>query len=262
VITPIAPILVPKINVTRDYRLFCYSLENRERCLSKHRKLRRSIEKYGTLPYFPAVCRRDKDKNLIVIEGQHRIAFAEEKGLPVYWVETDINFDVAEINCTPVGWAPVDYANRYAREGLSDYREALAFADVNNIPITSAFTLLSGAASYGAISEALKGGTFTIKAAAWAYRVIDIYNAFAKMDRRCCKSCFLLALMMVCRVSEFDERRLIRCAERCQEKLASYSTKEAFLAMLEEIYNHKQQKLFGLKTEAHMAARNQKTTTK
>lgn len=64
--------------------------------------------------------------------------------------------------------------------------------------------------------------------------------------------------MAVCRVEEFEPKRLLRNAERCREKLMPYSTREAYLVMLEEIYNFRQQKLVALKVLAEMTRRETK----
>lgn len=62
--------------------------------------------------------------------------------------------------------------------------------------------------------------------------------------------------MSVCRVPDFDAGRLLQCAARCRERLVSYSTRDAYLGMLEEVYNFGRKQLFGLKSAAVMAMRD------
>jgi len=118
---------IPKINVTKNYRMFGRSADNREVDLKKHRRLYESMRRYGFLPCYPIICPRDANKHLYVKEGQHRLAIAEELGLPVYWVETDVDFDVAVVNCTQKVWTPIDYAKKHAADN-PDYREGLDFS--------------------------------------------------------------------------------------------------------------------------------------
>jgi hypothetical protein len=66
--------------------------------------------------------------------------------------------------------------------------------------------------------------------------------------------------MAITRVEEFDARRLIQNAERCREKLVAFSTREAFLDMLETVYNFGRNKLVGLKALATMALRDRNAT--
>jgi len=49
---------------------------------------------------------------------------------------------------------------------------------------------------------------------------------------------------------------MISNAGRCREKLVSYSTKEAYLDMLEDIYNFGRKNLLALKISAQQAMRD------
>jgi hypothetical protein len=91
---------IPQIRCTRDYAIFVRDMENRRLRTSEHKKLRQSMEKYGFLPCYPIVVKRDDVGRLHVKEGNHRLAFARELALCVYFVETAIDFDVPEINGT------------------------------------------------------------------------------------------------------------------------------------------------------------------
>lgn len=63
--------------------------------------------------------------------------------------------------------------------------------------------------------------------------------------------------MAVCRVKEFEADRLLHGAERCREKLVAYSNRDAYLDMLEGMYNFNRnaRNLFALKMEATKAMR-------
>jgi len=72
----------------------------------------------------------------------------------------------------------------------------------------------------------------------------------------------LSACMAVCRVPDFDAKRLLSGAEKCRDKLVSYSTRDAYLDLLETLYNFSRSKLVGLKATAMMAMRDRNATTK
>ena len=59
-----------KILVTKDYRMFERNPENRPVDDKKHRRLKRSMEKYGFLSCFPIVVERLPNGKLRVKEGQ------------------------------------------------------------------------------------------------------------------------------------------------------------------------------------------------
>ena len=258
-----AKMVSKKINVTKNYRLFNRdNLENRRFYKKKHKRLYQSMQLLGFLSCFPIVCRRGPDKKLVVEDGQHRLAFAEELGLPVYWVEEEVEFDIGKINSTPVIWQPKDHAEKYAAQGKKAYQEGLEFSTVHRLPVGTAFSLLSGTTTFSNVSEAFYAGDFAVRDRAWADAVAKIYGPLVRLNPKIRNARFVEACMAICRVDGFDSARLIRGAERCRDKLAAYSTREAYLDMLEEIYNFGRKTLVGLKAAATMAMRNRNATTR
>lgn len=248
--------MTAKIQVTKNYRLFCRSEDNRPTNANSHKKLAASMKHYGFLKCFPIVCYRDKKGNLIVKDGQHRLAIAADLGLPVYWVEVDVDFNTAEINDTPVVWKLRDFATMYVNKGHSEYQKALDYSELHGLPLGMSVALLAGYVNFGAVEKNFVNGTFKVKDQAWADMVASVYTPIVKMTRQLRNARFIEACMAVCRVEVFDPKRMIQCAERCREKLVPYSTRDAYLDMLEEIYNFGRQRHVGLKAEAVNAMRS------
>lgn len=251
-----------KIQTTKNYKLFTRSTENRPTDLKKHKKLIESMKKYGFLSCFPIVCWRDKVGNLIVKDGQHRLMIAESLGLPVHWVEETVDFDVAEINCTGKTWALQDFARKHATNGLKAYEEGMEFATAHSIPLGTAFALLAGNTSFGNIQPQFIDGTFKVKDRKWADAVASIYGPLTLMQAALKTNHFVAACMAVCRVAEFEAKRLLQNAERCREKLVHYGSRDAYLDMLEHVYNFGRVKLFALKIAALTAMRERIVTNK
>jgi hypothetical protein len=246
----------PKIHVTKNYRLFKRDPENRETKSRLHRNLRKSMQKYGFLSCLPIVVRRaPPDKRLVVKEGQHRLEEAERLGLPVYYIETDIDFDIAIINTTAKTWSPRDYAEKYARNGHPDYQEALDFAKIHRLPIGSAFALLAGYATFKSIKEDFLTGHYHITDREWADRTASLYRSLVSINSELHHQRFLESCMALTHIDEFDADRLIRNAKRCRDRLQCYGTRDANLTMLEEVYNFHHSQMFGLKVAAVMAMR-------
>lgn len=142
-----------KIQTTKNYRLFHrHEGENREVDIGKHYRLRESMKRYGFLRSFPIVCYRDKDGNLYVKDGQHRLAIAEELGLSVWWVEETVNFDPAITSSAAKGWVHKDYAVKFASSGIAAYQELLDFSERFRVTVSLSATLLAGTTSFGNIS--------------------------------------------------------------------------------------------------------------
>lgn len=243
-----------KIQATKNYRLFSQSAENRPLDLRKHRKLEDSMREYGFLACFPIVCHRDGGK-LIVKDGQHRLAIAESLGLAVHWIEEDVDFDVAKINCTAKGWALKDYAQKFAACGKKAYQDVIDFSETHNIPIGTTIALLAGTTSWSNVKEQYLGGDFRVKDRAWADSVAGIYRPLTMLSAAVNNARCLEACMAVCRVEGFDSKRMLQNSERCRHLLVSYSTRDAYLDMLEELYNFGRKQLVGLKVLATMAMR-------
>lgn len=251
------------VQATKNYDLFHENTrENRRLKPAEHKRLKASMKRYGFLPCFPIVCFRNAHGQLVVKEGQHRLLFAKELGLTVWWVEEETDFDVAYINCTSKGWSMLDYAQKHILNGKQVYQEGLDFARQNGLPLSTAFALLAGTTSFCNCQDAFLDGTFEIKDRQWAEAVVGLYVPLCQIASAAKSVHFLGALMAVCRVSDFDARRLIRQAERCREKLIPFATKDACLAALEDIYNYGRQKAIPLKFVAQAAMKDRSAAPK
>ena len=245
-----------KIRSTTNYRLFeRHSSENRPLDMKKHRGLLDSMKRYGFLQCFPIVVHENGNGKLIVKDGQHRLMVAETLGLPVHYVEADVDFDIATVNNAARNWTLADYAHKHAANGIESYREGIEFAEMHSLPIGTAFSLLAGTTSFGNVKTAFIEGRFEVRDRGWAEAVAAIYVPIVRMSPRLRNARFIEACMAVCRVSGFDAKRLLSNAERCREKLVPYSTRDAYLDMLEAVYNFGRHQLVGLKAEALMAMR-------
>jgi len=243
------------IATTNNYRLFVSSGNNRPLNLNARKQLRMSMKLYGFLKSFPLSCMRGSHGKLVVLDGQHRLALAEELGLPVHYVIEDVDYDVAMVNGGQAQWTPKDYAMRYAAQGNAHYIEGLQFVDQHKVPLTLGFALLYGTTTFANIRGAFMRGTFVVKDRAWADTVASLYTTLTDLSREIKGSRFLEACMAVCRVDGFDPARLATGAKRCRDKLVAYATRDAYLDMLEDAYNFGRKTLFPLKIEALQAMR-------
>ena len=134
--------------------------------------------------------------------------FAEMLGLPIYWVQEDVDFDIATINCTPKTWTLRDFAQKFAVNGSRDYVEGIEFADAHRLPIGTAFALLAGTINYSNIKDGFEDGTWRIKDRSWANAVAGVYTALVALSASVRSTRLIEACMAVCRVANFDPARL------------------------------------------------------
>lgn len=244
----------PSISRTKDYRRLRTCEDNREIDLKKHKKLIESMKKYGFLPCFPVVCRR-KGTQLVVRDGQHRVVIAESLDLPVYFVVTDVDFDIAEVNTTPKTWTLKDYAQTYARKGVESYVEALEFSEKHGLPMGTSVALLSGTTTFGNVQNAYISGRFAVKDRDWAHSVASLNASLNALSDEKHGARLTEALMAICRVEEFESQRLIDNGTKCRDRLVQYSTRDAYLGMLDDVYNFGRKRKVPLKFQAEEAMR-------
>jgi hypothetical protein len=250
-----------KIQTTKNYELFGRTDENRTVDLRNRSRLKKSLAKHGWLSCFPLVARRERNK-LVIKDGQHRLAIAKDLGIPVYWVEEQVDFDIAQVNSSGRSWIPKDYANRFAVAGNKHYQEAIQFSETHGFPIGTTVAMLAGLTSFSNVASKFYDGTFKIVDRNWAEAVAFVYTHLTSMQPLLKNARFLEACMAICRVPNFESKRLIENARRCRDKLINVSTREAYLDVLEAVYNYNRTKLLGLKAAAIMEMRKRSAATK
>lgn len=223
---------------SKDYSRFVRSEENRIVDIAKRKRLETSMRKHGFIPSLAISVQKIPGSNkFLVREGQHRLAMSEKLGIEFYYIEDDTEFDIASVNAASKVWDMKDYAMRFAASGNEDYAEALEFAERYRVTVGTACMLLAGASGFKAIAESFREGSFKVKEREWAEKVAELHQALYKQSKAARNNACLMACMAVCRVPGFSVARMVRNIKKCPEKIVSYSTRDAFLGMLEEIYN-------------------------
>lgn len=131
-----------KIQKTKDYKQFKFLDLNREIYPSHVENLVKSIGKRNLLEYIPLLV----DKDMRVLDGQHRLMAAKKLGVDVYYVVLDdlTIEDIILLNINHRRWGTDDYLNYYVKQGLEDYLVLERFSKQNEISIRLAMILLSG----------------------------------------------------------------------------------------------------------------------
>ncbi len=239
-----------QINVTRDYSMFTRDSDNRDVNVKRHRLLLASMKKHGFLSAYPIVAHKNGSGKWHIKDGQNRFTIAQSLDLPIHWVEDESDFDIAEINNTQVVWNLRDYAQKYSRNGIKEYTEAMEFSERHRLPIGLGFAMLAGTTTFQNIKDDYVSGKYRIRDRKWAESVAAVYTKLYALSKDLKHKSFLEAVMAVCRVEDFSATRLLQNAQRVRDKLVGYSNREANLDMLEEIYNYGRSKLFPLKISA------------
>lgn len=129
------------INKTDDYSIFRYREDNREVHQVHVARLKASIQNHNDLHLNPIIVNKDME----VIDGQHRLAAAKALGIEVYYV-IDEHYDPAKMitfNTLQKQWKPEDFLNYWMKHGREDYRKLKDFMDDLDFPLSAMLKWLS-----------------------------------------------------------------------------------------------------------------------
>ena len=242
------------ITITKDYDLFHLIDKNRRIDIKKHKGLYRSLQKNGYYNFYPIICLRGGGK-LYIQDGQHRLAIARELKIPVSYLVTKFEIDIPAVNAVPVKWSYLDYVEAWISAGKGEYQKGLDFYNRHSMSITKAFTLLSGRVNFAGFKDTFISGGFKIKSYEMAERVAGMHDVFYSLSKHMQGQRFVEALQAVAMVKGFEPNRLMQNVVKCREKIIPYSTRDAFLDMLQDIYNFRKRALFPLKIQAIQAGK-------
>jgi hypothetical protein len=246
----------PTLRATKDYRLFTHSRDNRPTDLSNRKVLQGSMEKYGFLPAYPLHCVRAKDGKLEIRDGQHRFAIAQKLGISVWYVVLEDSASIPEINAGAIRWSPKNYAQCFAAQGNADYSELIAFAAEYSMPISLSAAILSGTICARNLSSVFHSGAFRVKSRERANSIAVVYSALIRLSKKVRNARMLEALYSVSYIPGIEMKRIIEGAERCPEKLIAYGTRDAYLTLLEDLYNFGRRVRVAIKIPAENAMRS------
>lgn len=147
-----------EIQCTTDYSIFKPFNEQRILRPRLTAKIQRSMKKRGFVPSHPITA----DKNMEVVDGQHRLRAAMNLGLCVYYVVVDklgID-DIREMAQAMEKWSTDDYVTSNVRQGNQDYVRLLALKELSGLS-WQAF-LYASFADYSHTREDMFSGKFDL----------------------------------------------------------------------------------------------------
>ena len=143
---------------TKQYNMFTLVDTNRSISQSHVKKLKESIEEKNLLAHNPIIV----DKNMVVIDGQHRLEAAKQLGVFIYYTIADFVGirDIRRLNTSQSRWTMKDFVLSYAKTS-EDYQFLYDFATGNSLPLSLAARILANFTEDGS-SGAVRNGDFKI----------------------------------------------------------------------------------------------------
>lgn len=229
---------MPKLQRTEDYSIFKMHQCNRN--LHDNPSLLASMRAHSFLPSGAIHCRDEGNGKLRVIRGHHRLHYAKQLGIPVYYIvdNTDVNiFNLEGAACQ--SWSVGDFAVARAKAGDAACKTLLEFKKKHKLAFGIAASLVGGqSAASGNKQKDVRMGTFRVGDMKHAAAVVSVCNAAAEARVSFAKgAAFVAAVSMVLRIPELDATRFMHQVVTSGHVMNKRGTRLEYLEELESLYN-------------------------
>ena len=141
---------------TTNYEMFTFRDDNRQGIKLWHvEKLKKSISAKNLLYMAPI----SVNKDMQIINGQHRYLAAKELGVPLYYIiQEDFKpEDMLAMN-TAISWTTADVFHFYCKNGYVEYQKLDKYIKSTGVPVSTALRLVIG--ERGNNLDVFKSGKF------------------------------------------------------------------------------------------------------
>ena len=187
------------------------------------------------------------DKQMRIIDGQHRYFAAKELGLTIYYIQGDVTAkEMLDLNASQKSLVLTDYLDSYVAQGFPEYMKVKDFTSKHKIVLYGAIGLLSGRNSQpnSELVNTFKEGLFKVKDLEHAERVLDVRDKMKDYagDFYQHKN-FTNAVAKVISTDGFDEARLDnRLKKNGYGQFHQAVTTDLYAKQILDVYNHGQPK--------------------
>lgn len=150
----------PTLLMSTDYAKFELCQFNRK--VEKTKALEASMKKHGFIPAYPIHVVRQGSR-LLIKGGHHRFEVAQKLGIPFYYIVSEDEASIHELEDATTRWDQRDYLESFIKCGVEDYKTIKAFHESSGLALGMCISMLGGecATSNNRMPE-FKRGTFRI----------------------------------------------------------------------------------------------------
>lgn len=231
------------IKSTTDYSMFKMREDNRVKICKRHiEKLKTSIKMRNLLQFTPITVNKDME----VMDGQHRLVSAQELGVPIYYkiVEDLTGHDIIRLNVSK-SWASMDYLHYYVKNDYCEYKKLQEFMKKSDLPIKVALTLTMSNTekSYAAFREGnykfIDENLVTVLEICRG--TIDYLRRMNGSHSYLSSAKFWRCLVKLVQHSEFNLKRWEKNISKFTHKFCSKATSADYDRLLMEVHNYRNQ---------------------
>ena len=227
------------INKTKDYNLFKFRDDNREKIDKAHvARLIDSIQARNLLEFRPIVV----NEKMEVVDGQHRLLAAKALGLEIYYQKQD-NLQASDIIAMNINksWTMADYHNFYCKHDFPEYKKLADFMQRNNLALTVALNIASGKSRL-AYKDFRKGNFKFVQEVLGTeldicWETIDYIKKMNGFSIYTASSRFWKALLKLVRHPQFDETRWRNNMHKLISNFSPKASTEEYERMLQTVFN-------------------------
>lgn len=227
----------PRLMSTKDYSKFELCQFNRS--VLKKKNLLSSMKEHGFIPAYPIHCVKTDEKRLQIKGGHHRFECAQDLGIAVFYVVSDDDASIHELEKATNRWAVADYMESHIRCGVPGYDRVKAYHEETGITLNMCISILGGeTASSGNLMQKFKDGAFVIRgeqhAAEIREAVLCCRDAGIQIDQM-----FVQSISRCLRVDSFSLDTFKVRATTNVGMFYKCRTLAAAMQLLEDVYNFK-----------------------
>ena len=198
------------------------------------------IRKENLLHLFPILVNNAME----IIDGQHRLAEAEQLGLYIYYqIDDKISKEhIARVNRFARNWKVNDYINYFTEEGADGFDKLSAFMlDNPLLPPSTVLTLFSKDL-YSRDINGLKAGKIDTTNHAKAIEIALVLKYYAGLIGHAYERNFILAVIKCFQTPGYDHAEMQRQLESQSRSLVRCINVRQYVELFEEIYNRSKSK--------------------
>lgn len=228
----------PRLMHTKDYSMFEVHEYNRD--IGKTKVLEQSMREHGFDPGFPIRCTNGGGgKKLKINQGHHRFHVARKLGLPVWFVISNNDLSIFEVERGNRQWNIKDFLEARVRAGEDGPVKIKKFIASTGIPCGQAIALVGGedAASHNQTCKLIRGD-FKAKPNKHADDMAVMVNYLRDLGVPFATNCNFVNALSKCMLSSCFNQEIFRRKSRTHitmfEKCRNL---EDYLYLIENIYN-------------------------
>lgn len=228
------------IQNTRDYKAFRLIKGNRPIIKNKVSKLVASFQSgIDLFPFCPVLVNKD----MYVIDGQHRMEASKQLNRPVYFtVVPDFELkQIAQINEASNKWTIKDFFNCFIESGLKDYQTLMLFMEKYELVIGTSVSLLTHGHPYDSTNanQTFRNGQFTVKKMKEAEALMTLVMDYEDIsqDKLCRKGDFIRAIYLLAKEDKYVHNEVVAKLKRNGSKIEYKPGYKEYIFHIEELFN-------------------------